>query len=151
MDAAERAGPGLSRGHRIARLAIALAVGLGLAWYAWYRATDPGPAAERARQEAVVAAARDILYGYLGRDIGIVDPLSPDRRVGRAYLYPAGDGWEVSGHYRRGAGTSWRPFLMHLDAAARLRRLTLRDDHPELIRRAAEDPRLEVRRQESAG
>ena len=144
MAAAERAA-GLSRRHRIARLAIALAVGAGLAWYAWDRATDPGPAAERARQEAVVAAAREILYGYLGADVDLVDPLAPDRRVGRAYVYPAGNGWEVSGHYRRGAGAAWHPFLMHLDAASGLHRLTLRDDHPELIRRAAEDPRLHVR------
>lgn len=134
----------LSRGHRIVRLVIALAAGFALAWYAWYRVTDPAPAAERARQEAVVGAARDILRGYVGAAAEIVDPVDPDQRVGRSYIYPAGDGWEVSGHYRRDAADPWHPFLMRLDGASGLLELSVRDADGELGREAATDPKLTV-------
>ncbi|MGH8168896.1 MAG: hypothetical protein ACREQ1_16775, partial [Woeseiaceae bacterium] len=64
--------------HRIARFTIALGIGLTLALYAFHRATDPEPAMQRAREEGVVLAARDILRTYIeaGPGFEIVDPVS---------------------------------------------------------------------------
>ena len=72
----------------------------------------------------------------------IVDPLAPDRKVGKVYIYPATRGWEVSGHYKRGDGQRWHPYLMRLDADAGLVGLSVRDDDARLRRKAGQDPKL---------
>lgn len=94
----------------------------------------------------MVEAARGILRGYLGDDasLELVDPLAPNRAIGKAYVYPAGAGFEVSGYYRRNAADRWHPFLMRLSAGSTLVELSVRDDDPALRRRAVADPRLEV-------
>lgn len=130
--------------HRILRPIVAFAVGFGVAFYAYDRVTDPRPRQERKQQEAVVRASRDILRGYLEETDGlqIVDPLAPDRKVGKVYIYPAGHGWDVSGHYKRGDGDRWHPYLMRLDADSRLVLLSVRDDDPRLRQQAVQDPKL---------
>ena len=126
--------------HRILRLAFALATGLLLAFYAWHRAGDPELRAQREREEAAVIAARAVLESVVGGDIEIVDPLAPKRAVGRAFSYPAGRGWEISGHYRRDPADPWHPFLLRLDAGLTLEELSVRD--PALA--SAQDARLTV-------
>ena len=132
--------------HRIVKFAIALGLGLALALYAFHRATDPEPAMQRAREEGVVLAARDILRTYIeaGPGFEIVDPVSPKRAVGKSYIYPSASGWEVSGHYRRDAADRWHPFLMKLDAEANLASLSLRDASGALAAKARLDPKLSV-------
>lgn len=49
-------------------------------------------------------------------DPTIVDPLLPDRVVGKAYVYATADGWEVSGFYRRDENDLWHPYLVTMDA-----------------------------------
>ena len=132
--------------HRIGSLIFALAVGLAVAWFAYDWVTDPLPRAERAREEAVVLAARDQLKTILdaGPALEIVDPLAPNRVAGKVYVYPVDTGWQVSGHYRRGEGLEWHPWLMSLDPEYAMISLAVRDEEPGLLRRAAEDPRLSV-------
>lgn len=132
--------------HRIMRWVVAFGFGLIVSLYAFQRISDPGPGMQRAREEAIVRTARDILGETIapGAALEIVDPLSPDRKVGKVYVYPTDSGWEVSGHYRRGSPDSWHPFLMQLDAGSTLVRLSVRDRDTRLLRRAAEDPRLIV-------
>lgn len=131
--------------HRMLRPLFALATGLLLAFYAFERATDPELRAQRAREEAMVLAARQILRERLAAGPGfeIVDPLAPRRAIGKAYIYPAGAGFDVSGHYRRGPGDAWHPFLVRLDRDGGLVELSVRD--PALRERAAADPQLVVR------
>lgn len=74
-----------------------------------------------------------------------MDPLAPDRKVGKVYVYPTADGWQVSGHYRRVGEERWHPWLMSLDGNGGLRSLALRDDDPGLTARAATDPKLSVK------
>ena len=132
--------------HRVMRWVVAFGFGLIVSLYAFQRASDPGPGIERAREEAVVHAARRILGGYVeaGREIEVVDPLAPDLNVGRVYVFPADGGWEVSGFYRRGEHDGWHAFLMQLDSSASLAHLAIRDDDSELARIAASDPKLTV-------
>ncbi len=132
--------------HRIIRLVIAFALGIFLALYAYERISDPEPAMQRAREEAVVLAARDLLESMVAFDeqIQIVDPLATDRAIGKSYIYPAGSGWEVSGHYRRLGSDQWHPFLMKLDANVQLVSLLVRDDDARVTEAARDDPKLSL-------
>jgi hypothetical protein len=132
--------------HRIIRLVIAFAIGIFLALYSFERISDPEPGMQRAREEAVVLSAREILKSYVSPDteIEIVDPLATDRSVGKAYIYPTESGWEVSGHYRRYGADSWHPFLMLLDSNVQLVSLSVRDDSEKVIAAARENPKLSV-------
>lgn len=130
--------------HRVMRPLIALATGLVLALYAYQRVSDPEPQLQRAREEAVVMIARGILKSYVspGRDIEIVDPVSPNSKVGKSYVFPAGQAWEVSGHYRRDENDSWHPYLMSLHGDGALESLAVRDGNDRLIGMSAQDPRF---------
>lgn len=120
-----------------------MTVGLLVAIGAWRWAADPAPRIERAKEEAAVVAAREHLGQLL--PIGepqLVDPLAPDRKVGKVYVYRAGDGWEVSGFYRRGNDDRWHPYLMKLDAAHAMTHLRVQD--AELLDLGKANPVLEV-------
>lgn len=132
--------------HRVMRWVVAFGVGLAVSLYAFQRISDPQPGIQRAREEAVVRSARSILIETISPDsaLELVDPLAPDRKVGKVYVYPTGSGWEVSGHYRRGPADDWHPFLMQLDDASTLVRLAVRDSDARLTSAAAEDPKLTV-------
>jgi hypothetical protein len=91
----------------------------------------------------LVAAVRAQLETALSiNEPELVDPLAPDRKVGKAYVYRAGEGWEVSGYYRRGEDDPWHPFLMTLDASHVMTNLRIRD--PAFLDREAINPAIEV-------
>jgi hypothetical protein len=128
--------------HRVGKLAFGFSVGLLVAVLAYRWAADTGPNVERQREENVVMASRVWLESTL--DIGplvIVDPVSPDRKVGKVYVYPAGDRWEISGYYRRDKIDLWHPYLITMDAALALKHVKISDT--ALLRRNGEGP-LEV-------
>ena len=126
--------------HRIARLAFALGIGLLVAFMAFKWITDPEPRAERQLEESVVAVSRLHLQEILGsKRIESVDPLSPNRKVGKTYVYRAGDGWEVSGYYRRDENDRWHPYLMSLDASQAMTHLKIQDS---MLRESAEQNEL---------
>ncbi len=129
--------------HRIGRAVFALVVG-GVAFLVSYQwITDPAPRAERAAQEAAVRSARASLVEILDAGkLEIVDPLAPQRKVGKTYVYAEPPGWAVSGYYRRGEQDRWHPFLVTLDQALATTHVKVRD--AQLVERAAADPRLEA-------
>jgi hypothetical protein len=133
-----------SLNHRILRWVVAFAAGIALAAYSFLRISDPEPRMQRAREEAVVLAGREILQRYvaIGTDGEIVDPLAPKRKVGTVYVYPTDTGWQVSGYYRRKPDDQWHPFLLELDIDVRLVSLSVRDDSVELLSRSGEDPKF---------
>ncbi len=127
--------------HRIGSIIFGLVAGLAVAVFAYLWITDPEPREARAREERVVAAARSALVAIVAAgDLEIVDPLAPNRKVGKVYVYAESPGWAVSGYYRRGEQDRWHPFLITLNQDLTLDRLKLRD--PALAGRA--DPRLEL-------
>lgn len=132
--------------HKVIRLVVAFAIGISLALWSYRLVTDPEPARERALEEAAVIACRDIVRNYLsaGDRFEIVDPLAPDRVVGKTYVYPEGDGWQVSGYYRRQPTDRWHPFLATLAGDYRLVLLSVKDPDTELVARATVDPKLTV-------
>ena len=88
--------------------------------------------------------ARDILQSYVspGNAIGIVDAVSPASQVGKVYIYPTDEGWELSGHYRRDENDRWHPYLMALNGEAELVSLAVQDGNDRLIGMSAQDPRF---------
>lgn len=129
--------------HRIGGLVFAFGVGLLVAFLSYKWITNPAPRIERELQEAAVLAARQQLQDISGiSGLEVVDPIATDRKVGKVYVYREGDGWEVSGFYRRDETDSWHPFLASLDSANAITRLRVRDT--ALVEAAGKDERLEV-------
>jgi hypothetical protein len=115
--------------HRIGRALFALVVGAGVAVFAYNWITDPAPREQRALEESVVKASRELLLDAVGLEtLEIVDPLSPDRKVGKVYIYPEEPGWAISGHYRRDENDGWHAYLMHLTADLKLHALKAEDE-----------------------
>jgi hypothetical protein len=128
--------------QRRAGWVFGLGVGLLVAFVSYRWLIDPSPRIERQLQESAVMASRVVLLETLGRSsLDIVDPLAPDRVIGKVYVYRANEGWEVSGFYRRNADDLWHPYLMTLDGNNELAHLKVSDR--ALLDRAAE-PKLEV-------
>lgn len=122
---------------------FALCVGLAAAVASYQWITNPAPREERQQEMQVVEQSRVLLRSLLADDdIGIVDPLAPDRKVGKVYVYAEGPGWAVSGYYRRDDQSPWRPYLMTMTRELELVRLKAQD--PQLSDRAAADSRLDV-------
>jgi len=130
--------------HKIIRPLVAVTIGLVLALYSYQRITDPEPGLQRAREEAIVMLARDILHSYVSpvNAIEIVDAISPASKVGKSYIYPTDDGWELSGHYRRDENDRWHPYLMALNGDAGLKSLAVQDGNDRLIGMSAQDPKF---------
>lgn len=128
--------------HRVGRLVFGFAVGLLAAFLSYRWVADSGGRAERALQERVVLASRQHLTATLAiGELEVVDPLAPDRVVGKVYVYPADSGWQVSGFYRRDARDLWHPYLATLHDSLQLAHLKISDT--ALLARNGEGP-LEV-------
>lgn len=128
--------------HKVGRIAFALAVGLLVATMSYRWVTSQAGNTQRMQEEQVVKAARNWLESTLAiGSLTIVDPLAPDRVVGKAYIYPRGADWEVSGFYRRNENDLWHPYLISLDAGLALRSIRISDS--ALLHRDGEGP-LEV-------
>ena len=136
--------------HKIASLVFALAVGVGVALFAYQRVSDPLPGLQREEEERIVLLARAALREVIASvdtpaaELIVVDPLAPNRVAGKVYVYPTDEGWSVSGHYRRGLEDTWHPWLMQLDRDGALQNLAVRDSDPDLMRRAANSMELSV-------
>ena len=137
--------------HRVGKILFAMVVGIAVATLSFRWITNPEPRAERALQENVVEVARQVIKSVvMDFTIEIVDPLSPNRKVGKVYVYRKGEksdkgGWDVSGYYRRDENDRWHPFLIVLSDELQLEHLKVGDEDQELIDRAENDPTLEVR------
>jgi hypothetical protein len=122
-----------------------MGVGLIVAFLSYRWLVDPQPREERQLQERVVLESRGLLHEIIAAGpLVIVDPLAPDRKVGKVYIYPAAVGWEISGYYRRNETDLWHPYLVQLDKDLVLTHLKISDQDPALIERGKNDPLLEV-------
>jgi len=125
---AQSAGNSLTVNHRIGRNLFGLVVGLVVATLAFQWITDPAPRAQRADEEQAVQVSRSLLREAVGvSDLEIVDPLSPDRKVGKVYIYAETPGWAISGHYRRDEDDRWHPYLMHITTGLEMHALKADD------------------------
>ncbi len=130
--------------HHVGRNLSTLVVGLVVAVYAYRWITDPAPREQRQVEEQAVQVSRELLVSAVGvESLEIVDPLSPNRKVGKVYVYAEEPGWAVSGYYRRSEDDRWHPYLVTLTKSLELSNLKVQD--PRFAARAAADPKLEVR------
>lgn len=114
--------------HQVGRWVFAVTVGVLVAFMSYRWITNPAPRAERMQEEAIVMASREHLTRITGVSRPeLVDPLEPDRDVGKVYIYQEGAGWEVSGYYRRDEDDEWHPYLLTMDAAANATGLKVQD------------------------
>jgi len=131
--------------HRIGRTVFALVVGLMVAIGSYRWINSPAGREERAIQVSAVETSRLYLAAIVDADaLEIVDPVSPNNKVGKTYIYPDSQGWAVSGYYRRDTDDPWHPYLMTLGADQDFLHLKLKDGAWDLAERAARDPRLEI-------
>jgi len=94
--------------------------------YQWI--TNPEPREERQLEVSVVEASKHHLQRILVDEcFELVDPLVPDRKVGKTYVFDAGGDWEVSGYYRRCENDRWHPYLMRLDVSHTMTHLKVQD------------------------
>ncbi|MGB5630509.1 MAG: hypothetical protein WBM57_14160 [Woeseiaceae bacterium] len=114
--------------HRIGQSLFALAVGLAVAVFAYQWITDPAPREQRQVEERAVLASRDLLVSAVGvSSLEIIDPLAPNRKVGKVYIYAEEPGWAVSGYYRRDEDDRWHPYLLSMTADLELHALKTED------------------------
>lgn len=114
--------------HQIGKLLFGLVVGVLVAVFSYRWITNVEPRDDRLQEESVVVASRVLLERTLAiGTLQIVDPLAPDRVVGKAYVYPRESDWEVSGFYRRSDADLWHPYLITLNAELSLVHLKVSD------------------------
>jgi hypothetical protein len=131
--------------RKVGGIVFAIIVGLAVATLSYRWITNPHSREVRQLEEQVVTQSRSILEETVAAgSLDIVDPLAPDRKVGKVYIYPAAAGWEISGYYRRDETDLWHPYLLQLDERLSLTRLKISDQDPALIERGNKDPLLEV-------
>jgi hypothetical protein len=131
--------------HRIGRIVFVVGMSLLVATMSYQWISNPEGREERALEISIVEASRSQLMSIIdARSLEIVDPLTPNRKVGKVYIYPEDQGWAISGYYRRGPDDRWHPYLMMLGADRRISLLKLKDQDQRLVEQAAADPRLEV-------
>ena len=124
---------------------FALLIGLLVVYLSFQWVTNPEGREERSLEVAAVESSRVLIDAVIDAGtLEIVDPLSPNRKVGKVYVYPEGEGWAVSGYYRREDGDRWHPYLMLLTEDHSLVSLKLQDSSPQLLKRAESDPLLEI-------
>ena len=133
--------------HRMVSRVFGFAVGLVVAYMAYQWVSDPSRRVESDEQDKVVETSRVVLKNKLAiGDIELVDPLAPQRRVGKVYIYPVTDGWEVSGYYRRNEDDRWHPYLLTLSSELTLVYLKVQDAEPGLASMSETDPLFETSR-----
>lgn len=131
--------------HRVGSIVFGLGVGLLVAAWSYQWIMAPDKRAQRVEEESVVVVSRSLLGERLGiEDLELVDPLAPNRKVGKVYIYPLARGWEVSGFYRRGEGDRWHAYLLTLSVDLGLTGLKVKDTDPRLAQIAASDSLFDV-------
>ncbi len=131
--------------HKMGSLVFGTVVGVLVAIWAYQWVSDPEKRERRTEQETVVEISRTVLRDKLAiGDIELVDPLAPQRKVGKVYVYPLANGWEISGYYRRNDEDLWHPYLMALGQELSLESLKISDSDAGLAQLAAMDPNFEV-------
>lgn len=119
--------------------------GLVVAAWSYQWVTNPDGRAARQSEVEAVMASRGLLAEKLGLEsLEFVDPVEPQRSVGKVYIYPIESGWEVSGYYRRDSDDDWHAFLTSISESHTLMSLKVQDGDSGLVEASLADPAFEV-------
>ena len=131
--------------HRAGRFVFVLTIALLVGGLSYQWIMNPAGREQLALQLGVLESSRHLIEALVAvRDLEIVDPSSPNRKVGKVYIYPEDEGCSVSGYYRRGEGDRWHPYLMLLEDDHSLISLKIQDRDRELLERAESDSLVEI-------
>ena len=116
--------------HTINQKVFAVIIGFAVSYYAYKWAVDPAPRLQRQTEEKIVSYARKSFFQLLEltEQTKVIDPLNPDRKVGKTYLASSENGWQVSGFFRRDDLEHWYPWLMNLDNDLNIVELRIQGD-----------------------
>ena len=103
--------------YTINQKVFAVIIGLTISYYAYKWVVDPAPRLQRQAEERIVSHARKSVFQLLEltEQTKVIDPLNPNKKVGKTYLAPNDNGWQVSGYLRRDEAEPWYPWLISLD------------------------------------
>lgn len=103
--------------YTIKQIIFALTIGFALSWTVYQSTVKPPYQAQRQLEEKIIKKANILLIESLQLPVGIevIDPINPDKDVGKTYISPENEKWQISGYYRRSEMDDWHPWLMNLD------------------------------------
>ena len=116
--------------YTVKQVIFALITGFGLSWLVYQSSVQPPYETQRQTEEVIINKANVLLIKSLNLPLGleVIDPIKPDKDVGKTYISPNGREWQVSGYYRRNELDEWHPWLINLDENHKLIRLSVQDD-----------------------
>ena len=131
--------------HRVGSIVFGVVVGIALATWSYQWITDTEKRAVREQQENLVLSSRDWISDALALNaLEFVDPMAPQRKVGKVYIYPMDSGWEISGYYRRDDSDEWHPYLLTIDASGEPVHLKVQDGDSDIVALGNSNQSLEV-------
>ena len=133
--------------YTINQIIFATITGLALSWLVYQSTVQPPYEAQRQIEEGIVKKANEILIKslMLPSNLEIIDPVNVDKDVGKTYISPKGEEWQVSGYYRRNASDEWHPWLMNLDKDKSLTGLSIQDSSNLFSKEVLENSMITIR------
>ena len=116
--------------YTVKQVIFALITGFGLSWLVYQSSVQLPYEVQRQTEEEIINKANVLLIKSLNLPLGleVIDPIKPDKDVGKTYISPNEREWQVSGYYRRNELDEWHPWLINLDENHKLIRLSVQDD-----------------------
>ena len=130
--------------HQFLRIIIFLILFIAAITYTYRKVYEPISVNQREDEIQIIHITRSIIKSYIdiSSDIEIIDPLNPNRKIGKSYIFPSDNGWEISGYYKKSGHDNWHPWLISLNSANELVSIAVKDDDSGINKKSIEDPFL---------
>jgi hypothetical protein len=130
--------------HKFLRIIIFSILFIAVLTYTYRNVYEPISANQRDDEIQIIHITRSIIKNYIdiSPDIEIIDPLNPNRKIGKSYIFPSDNGWEISGYYKKTDYDNWHPWLISLNSVNELVSIAVKDDNPRINKKSIEDPFL---------
>ena len=130
--------------HKFLKIIIFLILFIAALTYTYRNVYEPISVNQRGDEIQIIHITRSIIKSYIdiSPDIEIIDPLNPNRKIGKSYIFPSDNGWEISGYYKKTDYDNWHPWLISLNSVNELVSITVKDDNLRINKKSIEDPFL---------
>ena len=130
--------------HKFLKIIIFLILFIAALIYTYKNVYEPISVNQRGDEIQIIHITRSIIKSYIdiSPDIEIIDPLNPNRKIGKSYIFPSDNGWEISGYYKKTDYDNWHPWLISLNSVNELVSITVKDDNLRINKKSIEDPFL---------
>tara|TARA_B100001105_G_scaffold50458_1_gene38034 strand:+ start:208 stop:618 length:411 start_codon:yes stop_codon:yes gene_type:complete len=132
--------------HKFLKIIIFLILFIAALTYTYRNVYEPISVNQRGGEIQIIHITRSIIKSYIdiSSDIKIIDPLNPNRKIGKSYIFPSDNGWEISGYYKKTDRDNWHPWLISLNSTNELVSIAVKDDSPRIKKKSIEDPFLSI-------